>query len=299
MCNGALAGSNAHAAKKTRRDRRHSSNRSSSDLTEITSPVRNFQAKVTRQNKNARRSMWTGTKSSTTSPVMDEATYKANMKEIYSYSTMCAFSSLFFMAIVYMNNLVSLTAMLNLNPLVLKTSVLHFTLQDLYDEMSLCKSRMTKSKNDFQKVQNQIVEESYTRHTGSAKLRQLLGSIFLIKIVVSLLCIGVLYVSVKKKITITTVGTWMDFIKEIVFMITIAEMVQIWFPLVWFGMTYFPIKAVYIFWVDYSWKIKLYCSKRLASYEKPSLSSLRDLYLKKTKTTSLDKTKPHQSKKRN
>jgi len=187
----------------------------------------------------------------------------SNYKELKIYLGMCLFSSLFYFIIIQINNhSKNLTSILNLNQLACKSSVLQFKIQDIQDELSISFARIFSTRPELDEVRYEILNNSRMRHesgefSGMMSLLDYLHSIYLMKWIVQTFSLFLLwYCFIIRSMDITNVGTCCDFLKEMIFFITIAELLQIWFPLVWLGIIYFPVKGSYIFWTDFAWQIK-------------------------------------------
>lgn len=178
----------------------------------------------------------------------------SNYKELKIYLGMCLFSSMFYFIIIQINNhSKSLTSILNLNQLACKSNVLQFKIGDIQDELNISFARIFSSRTELDEVRHEILNNSRIRDESVDYLH----SIYMMKWIVQILSLFLLwYCFIIRSMDITNVGTCCDFLKEILFFITIAELLQIWFPLVWLGIVYFPIKGSYIFWTDFSWQIK-------------------------------------------
>jgi len=185
----------------------------------------------------------------------------SNYKELKIYLGMCLFSSMFYFIIIQIkNHSENLTSILNLNQLACKSNVLQFKIGDIQDELNISFARIFSSRTELDAVRYEIFNNSRIRDESV----NYLNSIFLMKWTVQTLSLFLLwYCFIIRSMDITNVGTCCDFLKEIIFFITIAELLQIWFPLVWLGIVYFPIKGSYIFWTDFSWQIKLQIQRKI------------------------------------
>ena len=204
-----------------------------------------------------------------------EEVYGSNYKELKIYLGMCLFSSLFYFIIIQINNSLNLTSLLNLNQLACKTSVFDFQIKDVFDELNISMTRLFSSRQELESVKNSIFQ-SNSKNSSPMEDNTYLHSIYVLKWIVQSFSLFLLWhCFIKKRIDITNVGTYCDFLKEIIFFITIAELLQIWFPMIWLGIIYFPVKGSYIFWTDFAWQIK-----NGDKYSKPRLDAKNTVKLR-------------------
>ena len=145
----------------------------------------------------------------------------SNYKELKIYLGMCLFSSLFYFVIIQLNNYATnLTSLLNLNHLACKSSVFQFKVNDINDELKINFVRLFSSKDEYSKIKSGIIQ------TTSEEIRnriEIFSSVYVLKWIVQSVSLFLLwYCFIIRRIDITNVGTCCDFLKELLFFITIA-----------------------------------------------------------------------------